>query len=223
MAGSLPQSASVVIIGGGVMGTSVAFHLAEAGVRDILLIERGELGSGSTSRAAGGVRAMFADELNIRLGQRSLRAFDDFASRPGQEIDLHRVGYLFLLSDPADVSLFEASVELQNDLGVRSRMVNDAEMRALCPEVVTSDLVAGAFSPDDGYCSPESVVMGYASAAQRLGTIIERGCDVIAITRAGRTINSVVTNRGTVKTNVVVCAAGAWSSVSPTWWRWTCR
>jgi glycine/D-amino acid oxidase-like deaminating enzyme len=212
MTHTLPQAASVVVIGGGVMGTSIAFHLAEAGIRDILLIERSELGSGSTSRAAGGVRAMFADELNIRLGQRSLQAFADFATRPGQEIDLRRVGYLFLLSDSADLALFEASVELQNELGVRSRMVDAAEVRSLCPGVVTSDLVAGAFSPDDGYCAPESVVRGYATAATALGVAVERDCEVVGITRVGRRIASVETNHGSVKTNVVICAAGAWSS-----------
>ncbi len=127
----LPDTASVVVIGGGVIGTSIGFHLAEAGVRDIVLFERGELGSGSTSRAAGGVRAMFSDELNIRLGQRSLDAFSQFSTRPGQEIDLQRVGYLFLLSDPADLALFEESVELQNELGVRSRMVDTDEVEPL--------------------------------------------------------------------------------------------
>jgi sarcosine oxidase subunit beta len=203
----------VVVIGGGVMGTSIAFHLAEAGVRDILLIERGELGSGSTTRSAGGVRAMFADELNIRLGQRSLQAFAEFASRPGQEIDLHRVGYLFLLSDAADLPLFEASVELQNQLGVRSRMVDSSEVEALCPGVVTSDLVAGAFSPDDGYCSPDSVVRGYATAARGLGVVIERDCNALGITRLGTRIESVATDHGTVQTNTVICAAGAWSAL----------
>jgi sarcosine oxidase subunit beta len=209
---TIPDRAAVVVIGGGVMGTSIAFHLAEAGVRDIVILERDELGSGSTSRAAGGVRAMFADELNIRLGKRSLEAFAEFAVRPGQDIDLHRVGYLFLLSDAADVALFEASVELQNELGVRSRMVGTAEVSALCPGVVTEDLVAGAFSPDDGYCSPESVVTGYAVAARALGVRIERECAVLGIRRVGSQIESVETTRGTVQTHTVICAAGAWSS-----------
>src|SRR5439155_24140544 len=94
----LPARASAVIVGGGVMGTSIAFHLAEAGVPDVLLIERGALAGGSTSRAAGGVRAQFSDALNIQIASRSLRAFEAFGSRPGAEIDLRQVGYPCLLT-----------------------------------------------------------------------------------------------------------------------------
>jgi sarcosine oxidase subunit beta len=96
----LPARAEVVIIGGGVMGVSIAFHLAEAGVTDVLLLEANALGSGSTCKAAGGVRAQFSDRVNIELGARSLRAFESFGTRPGGEIDLRQVGYLFLLDDP---------------------------------------------------------------------------------------------------------------------------
>jgi len=106
----------------GVIGTSVAFHLAEAGVPDVVLVERDELGAGSTSKAAGGVRAQFSDAVNIQLGARSLRAFADFGARPGQEIDFRPVGYLFLLSRPEDVAAFERSIKLQNQLGVPSRL-----------------------------------------------------------------------------------------------------
>ena len=139
----MEPEADVVVIGGGVMGTSIAFHLAEAGVR-VVLAERDELGSGSTCKAAGGVRAQFSDEVNIRLGARSLEAFARFRERPGQEIDLHRVGYLFLLSRPEDVAAFEASVALQNGLGVPSRMVSVAEARRLSPLIETGGLLAAA-------------------------------------------------------------------------------
>jgi sarcosine oxidase subunit beta len=95
----LPPAADVVVVGGGVVGTSIAFHLAEAGV-DVCLLERGQLASGSTSRAAGGFRAQFSDPLNIAIGLRSIEAFARFCERPGAEIDLHQVGYLFLLDRP---------------------------------------------------------------------------------------------------------------------------
>src|SRR5690242_7820963 len=94
---ALPASATVVVIGGGVIGTSAAFHLAEAGV-DVVLIERAQLGSGSTRRAAGGVRTQFSDVLNIEIAKRSLAAFRDFGRRPGWEISLKEVGYLFVLT-----------------------------------------------------------------------------------------------------------------------------
>src|SRR5918994_3026734 len=97
------MEASVVIVGGGVIGASIAFHLAEAGVEDVVLVERAELGSGSTAKGAGGGRAMFSDELNVRIGLRSLEAWAAFGERPGWEIDLQRVGYLFLLSADDEV------------------------------------------------------------------------------------------------------------------------
>src|SRR3954467_15007716 len=106
MSAALPTRAEVVVVGGGVMGTSAAFHLAEAGV-EVILLERGQLAGGSTSRAAGGVRAQFSDAPNVLLAQRSLEAFRDFARRPGAEIDLHQVGYLFLLDRDEHVKQFE--------------------------------------------------------------------------------------------------------------------
>src|SRR5207249_2642176 len=130
------------------IGTSIAFHLAEAGVADVVLLERAELGSGSTCKAAGGVRAQFSDELNIQLGARSLEAFARFKQRPGQDIDLRQVGYLFLLSEPEHVAAFERDVALQNELGVASRMIEVGEAKRLSPLIDTDGLLAAAFSPD---------------------------------------------------------------------------
>jgi sarcosine oxidase subunit beta len=210
--GGLPGSAAVVIVGGGVMGTSIAYHLARAGVTDVVLVERDELASGSTCRAAGGVRAQFSDELNIMLGARSLEAFARFGHEPGHEIDLHRVGYLFLLSDPEDVASFERSVALQNGLGVPSRMISPAEAGRLSPLIDTDGLLAAAFSPQDGHCTPESVVQGYAIAARRHGARIVRHCEVIGIDTRGDEITAVVTERGLIATSTVICTAGAWSA-----------
>ena len=113
----LPDRVDVVIVGGGVMGASAAFHLAEVGV-SVLLCEKNELASGSTSKAAGGVRANFSDEFNVALGARSLDLFSNFINRPGYEIDLHRPGYLFALTQPEDVALFERSTEIHHQFGV---------------------------------------------------------------------------------------------------------
>lgn len=213
-ASELPSAAAVVIVGGGVMGTSIAFHLVEAGVRDVLLLERDALGSGSTSKAAGGVRAQFSDAVNIQLGARSLELFQDFGSRPGQEIDLHREGYLFLLTRAEDVTAFERNVAVQNELGVPSRMLEAAEARQLSPLISTDGVLAAAYSPDDGYCSPESVVLGYATAARRLGARLVTGCHVMAMERGVTSSDAtrVVTDRGTVTADTVICAAGAWSA-----------
>ncbi|WP_328430367.1 NAD(P)/FAD-dependent oxidoreductase [Streptomyces sp. NBC_00443] len=203
--------ASVVVIGGGVMGTSIAYHVARAGIRDVVLVERDELASGSTSKAAGGVRAQFSDELNIQLGARSLEAFGRFEDETGHDIGLHRVGYLFLLSTPEEVAGFEAGVRLQNALGVPSRMIDPAEAQRLSPLITTDGLLAAAFSPDDGHCTPESVVHGYASAAREYGARLLRHNDVTGIELHGDRITAVTTTLARIATDTVICAAGPWS------------
>lgn len=208
---ALPAEASVVIIGGGVIGTSIAFHLGEAGVTDVLLLDRGPLGGGSTCKAAGGVRAMFSDEVNIQLGMRSLEAFGRFGQRPGQEIDLHRVGYLFLLDDPRHVQAMQDAVALQNALGLPSRMIAPEEAKALSPLISTDGLLAAAFSPTDGHCTPEAVVSGYATGARRHGVTIVPDCPVEDITVEDGRIVGVTTNAGAVRSDTIVCAAGAHS------------
>ena len=211
MTAELPTRASVVVVGGGVMGVSTAFHLAEAGVQDVLLLDGGPLGGGSTCKAAGGVRAMFSDEVNIELGKRSLEAFARFAERPGQQIDLHRVGYLFLLDRPEHVRAMSDAVDLQNALGVPSRMVSPEEAARLSPLIGTDGLLAAAWSPTDGHCTPESVVLGYATAARRLGATLVPHCAVTDVCVQDGAICAVVTERGTVATDTVVCVAGPWS------------
>lgn len=208
---ALPSRASVVVIGGGVMGLSTAYHLARAGVTDVVLVERDELGSGSTCRAAGGVRAQFSDAVNIELGARSLRTFETFADTFGQEIDLRQVGYLFLLSTPEHVAAFERNVALQNAMGVPSRMLDVEEAVALSPLVRPEGLLAAAYSPTDGHCTPESVVAGYAGAARRAGARLVRHCAVTDIGSDGGTVTEVVTSLGAIATDTVICTAGAWS------------
>ena len=210
MSAALPARAEVVVVGGGVMGASAAFHLAEAGV-GVLLLERGQLAGGSTSRAAGGVRAQFSDPLNIVLGARGLDAFARFGERPGQQIDLHRNGYMFLLTRPDDVAEFEAAVALQNELGVPTRLLDAAEAAALAPGVRTDDVLAATFHPGDGYCSPESVVLGYAAGARRHGASLRTGVEVVGLDARADGTTNVRTTAGDVTADAVVCAAGAWS------------
>jgi sarcosine oxidase subunit beta len=210
MSAPLPARSEVVVVGGGVMGTSTAFHLAEAGV-GVLLLERGQLAGGSTSKAAGGVRAQFSDPLNIVLGARGLEAFARFGERPGQQIDLHRNGYMFLLTRPDDVADFEAAVALQNDLGVPTRLLDAAGAAALAPGVRTDDVLAATFHPGDGYCAPEAVVLGYAAGARRHGATVRTGVEVVALDARGDGTTTVRTTAGDVTAEAVVCAAGPWS------------
>ncbi|MDN5656030.1 FAD-binding oxidoreductase, partial [Brevibacterium sandarakinum] len=173
-----PTSAEVVIIGAGVMGASIAYHLAKHGVKDIVLVERDVPGSGSTSKAAGGVRCQFSDEVNIALSTRSLEVLRSFESEFGVDIDLVSNGYLFLLDSAEDAETFAANVELQQRMGLDSRMLTVAEVAELAPYIDTEGLVAGAFNPGDGHCTPEAVVSGYISAARGLGVQVLKNCEV---------------------------------------------
>ena len=196
-----------MIVGGGVIGTSIAFHLAEAGVEDVLLVERRELGSGSTAAGAGGVRAMFSDELNVRIGLRSLEAWGEFGERPGWEIDLRRVGYLFLLSTEPDVAAFERGVEMQNRLGLPSRMVSADEASSLSPLAGMEGVLAGAFCPLAGHATPDGAVQGYATGARAHGVRIATHRSV-----TGLGPGPIETTSGGIDAGTVVCAAGPWSA-----------
>jgi len=211
MVSAVPEHASVVVIGGGVIGTSIAFHLAQSGVPDVVLVEKDELGSGSTCRAAGGVRASFSNPANIAMGLHRVDVFSRFADDYGQPIDFARDGYLYLLSDQATVDAFTESVALQNHHGIPSRMITPAEAKDLSPLIETDGMLAASWSPSDGKATPESVVMGYAAAARRHGARLVRHCAVTDIESSGGAITAVVTDQGRIATGTVVCAAGAWS------------
>jgi sarcosine oxidase subunit beta len=208
---TVAPAANVVIIGGGVVGASIAFHLAEAGVSTIVVVERGELGSGSSGKPIGGLRAQFSDALNIELGSRSLRAYQDFPTRPGTDIRLERVGYLFLLDSAEQAAEFETSVRTQNGLNVPSRMLTPDEARRLCPYISTDGLVAAVFSPTDGHARPDLVIQGYADSASRAGVTFATRTAVTGIETAGERVTAVHTDQGPIACSTVICAAGAWS------------
>jgi sarcosine oxidase subunit beta len=208
---SLPTRASVVVVGGGVIGASIAFHLAEAGVEGVVLLERGALGGGSTGRAAGGIRTQFSDALNVRLAKRSRDAYARFGERPGAEIDYRADGYLFLLDEAGDVDAFAAAIELQAGLGLRTELIEPAAAAALCPLLDTDGLLAAAHSPDDARATPDAVTQGYAAGARAHGAQVLTGCEATGILVEGGEIVAVRTPAGTIATGAVVCAAGAWS------------
>ncbi|MFI0258408.1 NAD(P)/FAD-dependent oxidoreductase [Streptomyces sp. NPDC017056] len=208
----VPARAAVVIVGGGVLGASIAFHLAEAGVAGVLLLERDRPAAGSSGKPIGGVRAQFSDPLNIRIGRRSLEAWRAFGERPGADIGLASVGYLFLLGDATERGLFAAGVAAQNALGVPSRLIGPAEAAALCPYLDPDRILAAAYCPTDGYALPGAAVTGYLRAAVRRGAAVRTHCPVTAIETSGGTVRAVRTPHGTVRTGAVICCAGAWSA-----------
>lgn len=210
----LPSTAQVVIIGGGVMGASTAYHLARAGCTDVVLLEKQEFfGMGATGKCAGGVRYQFSTEINVRLSQLSLPMLDRFEEELGQAIGLRKCGYLFLLTNEQDVAAFRRNVAMQNRLGVPTEWLSGDEVRRLVPLLAADDVIAGAFHAGDGLADPNSVVMGYVNAARRLGVRAYAGVEVIGVSKSEGRITGVQTNAGAISCEILVNAAGPWSAV----------
>ena len=195
------ETHEVVVVGGGAMGASVAWHLRRLGVEDVLLVERDVLAAGSTSRSAGGIRTQFSDELNIRIALRSLAEFDRMDG-----IDHRRYGYLFLLDRAEDVASFRAALALQQGLGVPSKELSVDEAIELVPQLSPEGLVAATFCELDGYASPEAVVQWYAR-----GLDVRQGCEVTGVRIGAGRVAGVETSKGPIACGTVVCCAGAWS------------
>ena len=210
----LPKTADIVIIGGGVMGASTAYHLASRGVKNILLLEKEQFfGQGATGRCAGGVRYQFSTEINIRLSLISLPMLERFEEEIGQPIDYRQCGYLILLTNPEDVQQFQYNVQLQHSLGVQTEWLPGDEIRTLLPMMNLEDVIAGTFYGKDGLADPNSVVMGYINAANRLGATTLGDVEVIKINQEAGKIVSVETTAGKIDTPLVVNAAGPWAGM----------
>ncbi len=208
----IPRTASIVIIGGGVMGASTAYHLARRGVKDIVLLEKEDFfGIGATGRCAGGVRYQFATEVNIRLSLASLPMLERFKEEMGQEVDYRQCGYLFLLTNEQDIARFEHNVALQHRLGVMTEWLDGDEIRRRLPLMRLEDVLKGTFHSKDGLCDPNGVVMGYINNASRLGVKTLTGVSVTGIQQAGGKITAVDTDKGRIETPLVVNAAGPWA------------
>lgn len=205
----MKSTADVVIIGGGCMGASVAYHLSRLGITDVVLVEREKmLATGSTGRNAGGVRHQFSNEANIKLSIESIRVLERFADLVGHPIDFHQDGYLFLLSTPASVETFQANVALQRRLGVDVQWLEAADASTLARGLDTTGVIGATFCQRDGIADPNGVTMGFAKAAQAEGVTVERATEVTGIRVTGGRIAAVETTRGTIETRVVVNAAG---------------
>jgi sarcosine oxidase subunit beta len=208
----LPKTADVVIIGGGVMGASAAYHLAQRGCTNVVLLEKGPfLGMEATGKCAGGIRYQFSTEINVRLSQLSLPMLERFHDELGQDIDLRWPGYLFLLDNAADLATFRRNVAMQNRLGVPSQIISQGEAQALAPLLHMDDILAAAWHAGDGLADPNGVVQGYAMGARRLGAKTLTSVEATGIRVKSGQITAVETPQGTIATPAVVDAAGPWA------------
>jgi sarcosine oxidase subunit beta len=199
------------VIGGGVMGAAALHYLVELGCERPLLLERDTLGSGSTGHCAGGVRTLFSDELNVRIGLESIRRLERFPEELGEELDLRLDGYLFLLDDEADLARFEADLELQTSFGIETRVLVPAETTDIVPQLATDGLAGAVFNPVAGVVTPDFVVQGYARHAATRGAQVVQACPATRIETEAGHVTGVETPQGRVATERVVLTAGVWS------------
>jgi len=203
--------AELVIIGGGVIGLSLAYHLARLGLTDVVVLEQGYLCFGASGRNGGGVRQQWSTEQNIRLTQQSVRMFRQLARETGFNIWFRQGGYLFLARTPEQAAELEKNIKLQNRLGVPTRLIRPAEALRIVPGLNTSGIEACAYNPTDGVLFPWPALWGLATTARQLGVEINTFTRVTGIDVRDRQIVKVVTDNGAIATNRVVNAAGAWS------------
>ncbi len=198
----------VAVIGGGIVGASIAYHLAKKGLTDVTVLEREtDLGLGSTSKAAGGIRAQFASEINIELSRISIEHFERFPEEMGVEVVFHQVGYLWLATKEEEMTVFRRNVETQRKLGLDVQILSPEEIGKMAPYTRTRDLVGGTFHAKDGYAPPADYIQGYGKRARELGVSILFQSEVTGILPG----EGVQTKDGFIRAKHIICAAGAWS------------
>ena len=207
--------ADIVVIGAGIMGLSIAYHLARLGTTNVLVVDKSYLCGGASGRNGGGIRAQWSSEANVRLMQESIRMCRDFANEFKINVWLRQGGYLFLARTAERAKALEASSQLQRECGLDTRMLTPKEAQKIVPELTTDGIVATSYNPDDGVVFPWPFVWGFAQAAQKLGVEVTTFTEVTGIDVRGSTIEAVHLRKDgqehVVRTNKIVNAAGAWS------------
>ena len=199
----------VIIIGAGVVGTSIAYHLAKRGCREVIVLEKDYIGSGSTEKCPGGIRQQFSTETNIALSMESVKFFEHFEEETGHPADFRQHGYLMLATSEDELATFRWNAHLQRKLGVEVYLLSPPEIQELVPGINTEDVPGATFCPTDGYADPYSVVSGFAYAAKKLGVKIHEETEVTGIELIHNNVKGVLTAKGRFEAPVIVNAAGA--------------
>ncbi len=208
----MEKTADVVIIGGGIIGLSIAYYLALKKAGRIVLCEKGQLGEGSTSRCLGGIRTQFSTEINIRFSLESLKVFESFEEEFGVDPEFRRIGYLFLASTKEEFGIFSENVKLQRRCAIPVEFLSSEKIQARWPYLRADDILGGTFSSLDGYVGPNEILSGFAIGAKRRGVRIHEGTEVIQILSSKGKIEGLRTNQGEIPTSIVVNAAGPYAA-----------
>ncbi len=210
----MARTAEIVIIGGGIVGSSIAYHLSEAGAKDVLVVEREtRQGLGSTGKSMGGVRAQFSTAVNIQMSLYSIPFFANFEEATGHPSGYKAHGYLFMATTAAHLEYLRANYERQAALGLKSvELLQPAEVAKIIPQARSDDILGGSFCPTDGFVDPHSVMTGFMARAVENGVRLWRGTEVIGIELERGAVAAVRTSAGVVETRTVVNAAGPWAA-----------
>lgn len=208
------SSADVVIIGGGIVGASIAYQLTTAGCRNVLMLEReAHQGKGSTGKSMGGVRAQFSTPVSIQMSLYSVPFFRNFEQALGHPSGYRPQGYLFVATRERHLEYLRANYERQAALGLKTaHLASRDEIVRMVPQLRSDDILGGSFCSTDGFVDPYSVMTGFTLRALDQGAQLERGTEVTGIRRDARSVTAVETTQGTIATRVIVNAAGAWSA-----------
>ena len=205
-------TSSTVIVGGGVVGCAAAFFLAERGEHDVVLLERDQLGEGTSKGGLGGIRHQFEDELDVRLSKLAVAFWRSFEDRTGARHDFQQRGYLFIAGTHEGLSQLQAPLPMYEGVGVNVEMVDLPEIERLVPGIRTDDLVGGRFGAEDGYGDPIQALAGFAAAAQLGGVKIREGVAATEILREGDRVTGVRSSDGVIACERVLLATGCWTA-----------
>ena len=205
------RTASVLIIGAGVIGSSIAYHLVKLDCRDVVVLEKNYIGSGSTEKCAGGIRQQFSLEADIRLSTESVEFFSRFENETGHQADFRQNGYLMLATTGDDMITLQKNVELQRNLGLEVELLSPSEVLEMVPQLRPDGILGGSFCKSDGYADPYSVVNGFASAARERGVKIIEDSEVVGIDVKKDGMKEVTTTAGKYSSPVIVNTAGPYA------------
>ncbi len=208
------STADVVIIGGGIVGSSIAYQLTSSGCRDVVILEReSSQGKGSTGKSMGGVRAQFSTPVSIQMSLYSIPFFRDFEATLGHPSGYRAQGYLFVATAERHLQYLRANYEHQAALGLKTaKLVTASDITKMVPQLRSEDILGGSFCSTDGFVDPYSVMTGFTLRAIDQGARLERDAAAIGIERDARGIAAVKTAQGTITTRTAVNCAGAWSA-----------
>jgi sarcosine oxidase, subunit beta len=204
----MEKTAEIIIIGGGIIGTSLAYHLGQKGAKNIVLLEKGMLGEGSTAKCVGGIRFQFSTEINILFSLESAKTWQHFEELTEVDLGFKKVGYLFLATTPEEWGVFQANSKLQKAHGIPVELLPPQEILYRWPYLRVDDLQGGTFCPWEGYAGPYEALTGYAKGARKKGVRIYENTEVQQIFVEKRKITGVATPKGNISAPIVINAAG---------------